>query len=279
MPDHPELVVQALRVEPGERYDTYYGYYFDHPSGDWRFFAAGNKWHDGKPKTHLGVGSFCEVPGPPHVERTGDVYREVRRSGWYHRAGEWVRMDRFKPTGSGSKGDAPVNKRWFTTEDGEFAMGCGGIRLYTATVPPAPPAQETLPYFLTDDSVARLFALPVEFGEIRVVETSADRATLEVPIADGEDLVDGAVYFGTVDALTFAPRKLHGTEKKSALSQTVNESAWQSKQTIERVTVGSNRVQLTGLEPGTTYFFRVLVNGAACRIWNAETLSFTTSTP
>jgi len=276
MPDQPELCVQALRVEAGEFYDTYFGYYFDHPTEAWKFYGAGKKWHGGKPNAHLKVGSFCEVPGPPQVERTGDIYREVRRRGWYRDGEAWVVMDDYSPSGNGSKGDVPVNKRWFMTDEGEYAMGCGGIRFYTASEPDAPSASGELPYFLESESVASLFTMPIEFSSIEATELTGNSATIDVNIAKGDNLRNGKVYYGTQNALTFAPRELHGTEKNSELSQAVNESAWQSSATFETAKVGANRVVLNELEPDTTYHYRVLIDNDVSRIWNSKTLTFTT---
>jgi hypothetical protein len=185
-------------------------------------------------------------------------------------------MDVFKPGGAGSGGDEPVNKRWYTTQEGEFAMGCGGIRLYHAETPGPPGKQAELPYFLASESVSNLFRLPVEFGDIEVSGIGASSATVDVPIMRGEGLKDGAIYYGTVDALTFAPRELHGTEKNSSLSQAINESSWQEMVEMEQVQAGVNRVVLSDLEPSTTYFLRVLVNNEVSRIWNEETIQFTT---
>ena len=278
MPDRPEVVVQALRLEPGELYDRYAGYYFDHPSGAWKFFAAGNKWHGGKSKEHLKLGSFCEVPGPPQVERTGDVYREVRRRAWAYDDGEWVALDVYKPSGAGSSGEPPVNKRWFTSDEGAFAMGCGGIRLYRHESAWVKKGQrsEKLPDFLTVPSVRTLQGMPIRYGEMRITEVARDRVTLEIEVAEAGALCEGKVFFGTRDALTFAPRELHGTEKKSELSQTVNERTWQRSAVMPSPSEGSNQVTLEGLEPGTTYFYRVLVSDAESRVWNDATLSFET---
>lgn len=75
----PEVLTQALRLEGGEVYDTYYGYFLDPETSKWKFFAAGRKWHKpGKGAKNLGSpGSFVEVPGPPTRQRSGDVRREV----------------------------------------------------------------------------------------------------------------------------------------------------------------------------------------------------------
>lgn len=278
MPDRPELVVQALRLVPGEEYDSYYGYYFDHPTGAWKFYGAGKKWHGGKSVDHLKLGSFCEVPGPPQVERSGDIYREVRRRGWSYDNGKWVPLDRYLPGGSGSSGDEAVNKSWFTTEDGEYAMGCGGIRLYRhkdSLV--APGGAEELPYFLTSGSTENLFRMPIEFRGIRVDEVGSDRARIEMDLSSIGGLRSGTVYFGSRDALTFAPRELHGTEKNSSLSQTVNNQAWENSVEIESLREGVNTVELAGLKPETIYFCRVLAANDVSRVWTAETHSFTTT--
>ncbi|MFT5468419.1 MAG: hypothetical protein ACI8UO_003528 [Verrucomicrobiales bacterium] len=277
MPDRPELVVQALRVVSEDDYDCYYGYYFDHPTNAWKFYGAGKKWHDGKPREHIKLGSFCEIPGPPQNERTGDVYREVRRMGWAHDDGKWIPLEQFSPGGTGSSGDLPVNKSWFTTKDGEYAMGCGGIRLYQhkASLVKAGGGGE-LPYFLASPTIQNIFSMPVQFGEVQATEVASDSATIEIDVPGGGELKAGAVYFGTQDSLTFAPRELHGTEKNSELSQTILRNAWESVAEISAAHEGVNRVTLDGLKPETTYFYRVLMTNSVSRIWNHESLSFTT---
>ncbi|MEM0968896.1 MAG: hypothetical protein AAGJ31_06075, partial [Verrucomicrobiota bacterium] len=224
MPDKPELVVQALRLVNDGVYDTYFGYYFDHPTKTWKFYGAGRKWNGGKPVQHLKLGSFCEVPGPPQSQRSGDIYREVRRRGWAWDDGDWVALETYHPGGNGSSGEQPVNKSWYTSEDGEYAMGCGGIRLYTHDASLVKPGGgHQLPEFLTHPTIGNLFALPVQIGEMQATEVTWDRVLMEVDLASAAELVDGALYFGTKDALTFAPRQLHGTERGSDLSRSIND--------------------------------------------------------
>lgn len=277
MPDHPEVVVQALRVENHDLYDSYFGYYFDHPTRAWKFFAAGNKWHGGKPLKHLRLGSFCEVPGPPQRERSGDLYREVRRRGWVWREGKWLPLDTYLPGGKGSSGDLPVNKRWATTGEGEYAMGCGGMRLYRHDPARVRPAQGgELPFFLRSPSVAMLFKLPIEFGKIQATEVASDHALIEFDLTSDQELAAGTLYFGTKDALTFAPRQLHGTERNSSLSRAVQEMAWQSEVKIPKLKPGINRIILQGLDPATTYHYRILAENTVSRIWSDQTHSLTT---
>ncbi len=277
MPDRPELVVQALRVESDEEYDTYYGYYFDHPSNQWKYYASGKKWHGGRPQTHLKLGSFCEVPGPPQSERTGDVYREVRRACWAWDGDSWQRMETYLPGGSGSKGDIPVNKSWYTTAEGEYAMGCGGIRLYhhkAALV--KVPADNTLPAFLTNVTIERVFSTPITYGKAQATEVSATGALVEFIVSKGSGFKGGVLYYGKKDALTFAARDLHGTERKSELSQAINEQSWQKSSEITSLALGVNRVRLTDLEPNTPYYFRILCTDEVSQIWTEKTYSFQT---
>ncbi|MDA7920218.1 fibronectin type III domain-containing protein [Verrucomicrobiales bacterium] len=278
MPDRPELVVQALRLVPGKDYDAYYGYYFDHPTNAWKFYGGGKKWHGGKSNEHLKLGSFCEVPGPPQVERTGDVYREVRRRGWSYDDGKWVPLETYSPGGSGSSGDEPVNKSWYTTKDGEYAMGCGGIRLYShkdALVKPG--GIDEPPYFLTSASLENVFQMPIEYRAIQASEVGSDRARIEMDVASLSNLQSGIVFYGVKDALTFAPRELHGTEKNSSLSNEVNSQSWEEKVELPSAELGLNAIELTGLEPDTTYFYRVLMKDEVSQVWNEDTLSFRTT--
>lgn len=278
MPDQPRLVIQALRVESGELYDSYFGYYFDHPAGQWKFYGAGNKWHGGKSVRHLKLGSFCEVPGPPQSQRTGDVYREVRRRAWAHDGKNWVTLESYLPSGSGSKSEKPVNKRWFTSAAGEYVMGCGGIHLYrhdpSRVTPPG--ATDELPSFLTDPTIENVFRLPVEYGAIQATEVHPERALIEFDIVSGNGLTRTMLYHGKRDALTFAPRELHGTERKSELSQAVKSMSWEEVTEVRGVQPGVNRATIENLVPGTEYHFRILTDTSGSRIWNRQTLTFKT---
>ncbi|MEM7699467.1 MAG: fibronectin type III domain-containing protein [Verrucomicrobiota bacterium] len=277
MPDRPELVVQALRVENGEKYDHYFGYFFDHPTATWKFFAAGKKWHGGKPVSNLRLGSFCEVPGPPQSQRTGDLYREVRRRAWAWDGEIWQAIDGYEPGGTGSSGDEPVNKRWYTTETGEYAMGCGGIRLYHHEESYVEAHDSvSLPEFLRVPSVERLFGMPVTFPQIQVSEVSADRALVEVEMLALDPITTASLYFGKTDALTFAPRELHGTERNSELSTAINSQSWESVVEGRDRADGIYQFELSGLEPATEYFFRVLAANQVSQIWTDPSLSFTT---
>lgn len=278
MPDRPALVVQALRLVPGETHDSYFGYYFDHPTNSWKFYAAGKKWHGGKSVDHLKLGSFCEVPGPPQNERTGDVYREVRRRGWSHKEGKWIPLETYNPGGKGSAGDIAVNKSWYTTKDNEYAMGCGGIRLYEHSAASIKPVTDSeLPYFLTSPSISSIFEMPVEFGQIQATKVWSDGALIEFVPKSETQITEATLYYGTKEALTFAPRELHGTERNSSLSQAINQMAWEEKVSATNLSAGVNRFEIADLKPNQTYFYRILVKNAVSQIWSDPSRSFTTT--
>lgn len=182
MPDRPEVRVQALRVEPDGKYNTFYGYFWDHPSRRWKLYAVGRRWSRGKPLPHLWLGSFCEVPGPPHVQRTGDLVREVRRHGWHlGDDGKWYAMDKFRCRGRGI-----ANKFWHITSEGEFAMGTGGMRHYKFTKPPESTAPVTLPEYLEPEATVQLYRLPAELGKVKPIKVAKTDVTLDIAMIRAE---------------------------------------------------------------------------------------------
>ena len=156
-------------------------------------------------------------------------------------------------------------------------MGCGGIRLYThKSAYVTPGGSDELPYFLKSPSLENVFTMPISYGNIQAATVAADQATIEFDIAKGGDLKSGAIYFGTSNSLTFAPRELHGTEKKSELSKAVKDSSWQEMVELDSVQQGVNQAVLKDLKPETTYYYRVLTNNAESRVWSDKTFQFTT---
>ena len=274
MPDRPEVCVQALRVENDEPYHTYYGYFWDHPRRQWVLYAVGRKWGDGKFMKHLSPGSFCEIPGPPHVQRTGDVPREVRRRGWFRDESScWVPMDCFL-----CKGDSTVNKSWFVSSDGEFVMRTGGMRHYAFKSPPR--AQTVaLPEYLSPEATKQLEWLPAEFGEVGMVEVTASTVSLDIFMKRAGNNARADVHYGQEDCLTFAPRELHATERGSSVSRSLQAEGrcWSKRFSIAHLQDGSNSITITGLNPGTTWFYRVLVTNNEGKLWMFKTCSFRTN--
>lgn len=276
MPDRPEVCVQALRVENDEIYHTYYGYFWDHPSKRWELYAVGRKWSGGKRVTHLQPGSFCEVPGPPNVQRTGDVPREVRRLGWFRdeATGRWEPMDRFLCRGKGT-----LNKSWFVNGDGEFVMQTGGMRHYEFKSPPVAQTTRPLPEYLSPEATEQLKNLPAEFGAIEVIKATATTVDLDITMKRAGTNARADVYYGERDCLTFAQRELHATERGSSVSRSTQagDRSWSKHISIASLKDGSNRITITGMKPDTTWYYRVLVTNEEGKLWTFETHNFETS--
>lgn len=274
MPDRPEVCIQALRVDSEGNYDTYSGYFWDHPRHQWRLYAVGRKWNDGKAREHLSPGSFCEIPGPPHVQRSGDRVREVRRRGWHFgEDGKWHAMDSFDCRSKG-----PANKYWYTTRDGEFAMGTGGMRYYRFEQPAKPDQPGSLPEFLSDRATAQLFQLPADIRTWQPSRIGKTTATINVVMNRAGRNAQAEIYYGEVDCLTFAPRSLHGTERNSQVSQSTQKAdrSWSHSHQINSLHNGSNLVTLTGLKPGSTYYYRILITNSEGKMWTFNTETFET---
>ena len=274
MPDRPKLCVQALRVESAGSYDTYYGYFWDHPSRRWKLYAVGRKWNGGRAKSHLSPGSFCEVPGPPHVQRSGDLVREVRRRGWHLSEGQkWVQMDTFN-----CKSKGPANKFWRISVDGEFAMGTGGMRYYQFKKPRFTAGQTSLPEFLAVEATKQLYRLPAEISNVKASKVISTSATINLAVARAGNNSRVEVYYGESDCLTFAKRKLHGTERNSAVSKSTQagDRSWSFKSPTLALKEGNNQVILTGLKSMTKYYYRALVTNDEGKCWTFQTQSFRT---
>ncbi|WP_231615999.1 DUF3472 domain-containing protein [Novipirellula artificiosorum] len=274
MPDRPKLCVQALRVESDGNYDTYHGYFWDHPTRRWKLYAVGRKWNGGKAKEHLSPGSFCEIPGPPQVQRSGDRVREVRRRGWcYGDDDRWHAMDTFQ-----CKSKEPSNKFWYTTAEGEFAMGTGGMRYYDFKQPPAPETQQALPEFLTPEATRQLYRLPAEINEVKAINVASTSAAISLSMTRAGTNSRVEVYYGESDCMTFAKRKLHGTERNSAVSKSTqaDKRSWSHSNHAVPLKDGKNQVILKDLKPETTYYYRALIMNDEGKLWTFKTKSFRT---
>ena len=274
MPDRPTNCIQALRVQNDGEYDTYHGYFWDHPGRRWKLYAIGRKWHGGKPMQNLKPGSFCEIPGPPHTQRSGDRVREVRRRGWHFGDDrKWHAMDQFT-----YRYKSPMNKYWYITDDGEFAMGTGGMRYYAANEIHPHKTQTPLPAYLSPAATKQLYELPVEIDGTKVVDIGSDTATVDVSLKRAGTNARATVYYGTTDCLTFAKRKLHGTERNSKVSASTQQTgrSWAHSIEIDSIRDGINSVKLKGLSPKTKYYYRVLISNDEGKIWTFKTHSFRT---
>ncbi len=274
--EHPKSVIQALRVETNEGFDTFYGYLFDESEKCWKLFGAGRRpAKNKKGGITLRAGSFCEVPGPPNVERTGDVVREVKRRGWFFGSDKkWHIADTLH------LGDNPVDTNRFVRalEDGWLLMGTGGVEMSTGPkVVRLRNKPLKLPLYLSPKHENQLFELPVEIGKPKVTKIRAGSVLVSYRGLNAGSQTRATLYYGRSDCLTFVKRKLHGTEKKGASrDQFEGDRTWQFQTDTVEVSDAKAEFPLDQLNPGTTYFFRVLVEGTQGKSWAFKTGQFKT---
>lgn len=274
---HPKSVIQALRVESKNGTETYSGYLFDERTNRWVLYAVGRRPQKSQPAAHtvLRPASFCEVPGPPATERSGDRLRNMRRRGWFYGEDkQWHAVDR--QTSSNRKNDGPTNK-FIAAEDDWFVMGTGGmemlqatheVRIHTAT--------NELPAYLQPEVAAQLFQLPAEIGDSSdmAAQTSA-KIAYDIPIAGANAVA--TLYYGPRDCLTFVKRELHGTEKHGVSGQILStDRTWESSTAPASASNGLNEFQLTGLKSNSDYHYRLLVTNDAGKCWAFQSGTFRT---
>jgi hypothetical protein len=274
--DHPKSVIQALRVVRHEGVDTFYGYLFDEKLNRWMLFAAGRRpSKNNRGDVSLRAGSFCEIPGPPNVERTGDTVREVKRRGWFYgQDKKWHVADTLV------LGDQATDTNRFVRalDEGWLLMGTGGIEMSTGPkVARLRDQAVKLPRYLSPKHEKQLFEVPVEIGNPKVSGIKSDRAAVSYPGLNAGVGTRATLYYGPVDCLTFVNRKLHNTEKKGASrDQFAGDRTWRFQTAPVEVNNSTAVFLLDQLSPGRTYFFRVLVEGQQGKSWAFETRQFKT---
>lgn len=205
--------VLALRVVPSEIYDTYYSYFYLADKNEWRLFGVGNKYNKGKPLKSLWVGSFVEVPGPPHVQRTGLYPREMRYRGWVvQEDGQLLQLDHM----SGGDVDKQTGLTYThrgVTDDGWFFLQTGGLSFHKPRsadgVDLAKDNQlKDLPAYLAPEHKESLLGVPSEVI-VQSVEGTPGGLKIEYRIDHLGKAPELKVYWGAQDGLTFADRWEH----------------------------------------------------------------------
>jgi hypothetical protein len=266
----PESVIQALRVERNGIYHTYYGYLFDEAENKWVLYAVGNKVPRRNAKAILRASSFCEVPGPPHVERTGDVERVLDRRGWFVDAtGQIFPVDRMTTKARFQNHGIAIS------EDHWFRMTTGGVDFREVPAKVKSDHQHKGLIFLKPDVLEGLYQLPAEIGKSDVIEIGSGSATISYQLKAPGSKAKGVVWYGEVDAITFAPRLFHGTERGRASEKLFGKGrVWDASSDTQDLVMGDNRFRLENLKPGTKYFYRILVENQEGKCWAAQSGSF-----
>lgn len=274
---HPKSVIQALRVETHDGMDTFFGYIYDEPTANWKLYASAMRPQKKKTvgDTTLQIGSFCEVPGPPQAERTGDQRRQVARRGWFY--GEDKQWHGIDAIHLGVRGDDATSKSVGVSTDGWLTMATGGVAMSRPVKTVKLKKKHALPQYLAPEKSKGLLQLPVEFLGDSVEAVTSDSAKVIYDLAGlGEDAV-GVLYFGPVDCLSFVERKLHGTEKKGVSKDFLSKDrTWREQLTVQPLQAGKNTFSLKNLESQSKYFYRLFVRHADGKSWAYRSGQFTT---
>ena len=200
----------ALRVEPGDKYDTYYSYFYAADEKRWRLFGAGKKWNKSKPLSSLWVGSFVEVPGPSPVQRTGPYLRTMRYRGWIMDENEkWYPLDQMQ-NGNVDKESGLTHTNRGVTDDGWFFLETGGwtfreppFKGKTVVIPSgkAPPKVD----YLDPGDLEYLKTLPCEIV-ITNLERRDGKARVSYAIRGAGGKAEATLYWGDDEGLTFTDR-------------------------------------------------------------------------
>jgi hypothetical protein len=250
----------ALRCEETERYATgrlytFYSYYWDESSEQWRLYGVGQKYHRGFKS--LGCSTFVEVPGVAEVQRTNHVTRSVLYQGFCRDKStqKWHSYDQLKPHNVGS---TYTNKRWGLTNDNRFYVSAGGLEqvpvsTFKDKVRSNPLA--TIPKHMNADKL-KAITNPVPFPVIvshSIITPNGNKYhNLKINIKDRADDNTVVVYSGPKDGLTIA-------------------NEWKRSKRFTGVKTGTVDLRIP-FDIGNKYF-RVLVKNNHNQLFNFSTFS------
>jgi len=290
-PEGADRLIQAIRIESQDGLTTYYSYFYNETKKQWILYGSGQQPEKKKRGSELNsTGSFCEIPGPPNRERSGDQKRIIKRRGWFYGGhGKWYPAQLAKPNkkvvraraksvealkaGNDPKLDS---QRSYYGDDGWMLTETGGMEVFLDPLTPEPPANNlSLPTYLAGESAKQLFALPVEFGASKAVDVTDVAATVEYEIIKTGPNSKAVLHYGTIDSITFLTgESQRGSEAQKEIFS--KERTWQ-KHTAERVIKeGVEKFALTDLKPNTTYFYRLFVTHDEGKSWDYKSGSFRT---
>ncbi len=246
----------ALRVEPGDVYDTYFTYYFDHKEGKWHLFGVGNKIKKKNRRfTGLTVGSFVEVPGPPPSQRTGAYHRRMRYRGWFvDGKGKLHPVDQMSTGDIVKKTDLTYTNRG-VTEDGRFYLETGGWTFRKAPkqkhVTLKPSRKITKVDFLDGDDLKFLQTVPCEITGKKIKQTTAGvEVSFHIRHIGKNPTVK--LYWGNKEGLTFADR-------------------WTNNVSVNKIKEGNNKFIIRNAPSGKPLFVRLLLTNNEGQFWSRQT--------
>lgn len=254
-----DAAVVAVRMEPGEKYNTYYSYYLDPETGDkWRLWGAGKQYnHKGK-TSYLTTGKFVEVVGPPTVGRTGHRQRVLKTRGWcVTQDGRKLPLNEMA---YGGNSEPEMTAKVWAESDGYFVLKTGGFGGQVVDKGVVVVAEEKIPVFLSDGMMEQLYQLPCDMcAEKNPVKLEKGKAVVRVVVAKAGTGAKATLYWGESDGVTF-------DDKESGY-------LWKNKKTVV-VKQGGNDFVIKELPDKGRCYWRLKVENDEGVTWLKETESF-----
>lgn len=246
----------AVRMVPGEVYDTYWSYYLDPITGHWKLYGCGKKYNDTGEIEYLKTGAFLEVAGGAHKERSGHQTRKNLYRGWQmDTSGNWHPIHKLV----GSTKVNTISYRDWASEDNKFSMSMGGwgeTGTPKETITLSDP--DPVPDYLQGDFLDELYRMPASFIDTAPIEITTNSAKLSFEVADLGTNAIAQVFWGTTEGLT-------------------KEERWTNKLSIP-VNNGSNTFTINDLIGNTDYFYRIKIQNDQGITWSFDTQKFKTLT-
>ena len=259
--DHPYVGIDtnvqtiAVRMVPGETYDTYWSYYLDPNDGHWKLYGCGKKYNEDGGIEYLTTGAFVEVPGGAHKVRNGSVISETQYRGWQmDTSGNWHSIN----TMAGSTGQNDLSFRDWEVANNKFSMQMGGwgepgIEKKTLTLS----NPDSAPGYLKGAYLDELYKMPATFTDNAPIEVLNRSAKLSFNVSDLGTGTSAEVFWDTEEGLT-------------------KEDKWVNKMAIT-VNNGLNELTIDDLERDTDYYYRIKIKNDEGITWSYDTQKFKTT--
>ena len=259
----------ASRKQPGTIYNTYWCYYFDTVSSEWKLYASGKKLNESGGLNYLNTsGGFLEAVGPPDIARTGHRTRSVEYRGWrMQNDNSWNVIDELNPAYNSAT--SLSYKEWTQNSTGDkFIFKIGGFLdsgpdpgIIQLSNPSA------LPFYLQGNYIDQLYEAPANFNTLSPSMISSDEVELKFNIQNLGTNPEIQIFYGTEYGLT------EGIHENYVI-----DTVWQEQQDVplSSISNGVLSVPLTNLIPNTEYFYRLRVKNDEGITWLFDTESFVT---
>ena len=258
----------ALRKVPGEKYNTYWCYYLDYMDYRWKLYGCGKKLNSSSNLEHLKItGGFLEIVGPQNNSRTGHKKRAIEYRGWRMKSnGNWLPINKLEPAYVTT--DLSY-KNWRTNSFSDrFIFEAGGFadtgdNPGTIVLNDASP----LPFYLENNYLEDLFKMPAIFTTLNK-EANNTEAIITYEIESLGTDPEIKLYYGREYGLT-----------EGITQDYLIDTKWEYEIPVSIENLNDNRlsVNLTNLNPNTTYYYRLRIKNNKGITWSMDTENFTTS--